>query len=99
MTENELTYMVFSQNSWLAVMLSPEAAPEHILQDRGPAAGPEQMARDLSRLRGSRDVLARIRLRAVTYSSPSPSLLSELVREELREYFRAVSALTKSNGV
>ena len=93
--------MVFSQNSWLAVMLSPEAAAEHNLQDRGPAAGPEQMARDLSRLRGSRDVLARIRLRAVTYSSPSPSpsLLSELVREELREYFRVVSALTKSNGV
>ena len=95
-----LTYMVFSQNSWLAVIFSPEAAAaEHNLQDRGPAAGPEQMARDLSRLRGSRDVLAMIRLRAVTYSSPSPSLLSELVREELREYFRAVSALTKSNGV
>ena len=92
--------MVFSQNSWLAVIFSPEAAAaEHNLQDRGPAAGPEQMASDLSRLRGSRDVLARIRLRAVTYSSPSPSLLSELVREELREYFRAVSALTKSNGV
>ena len=89
--------MVFSQNNRLAVMLSPEAA-EHNLQDRGPAEGPEQIARELSRLRGSLDVLAMTRLRAVIYSSPSPSLLSELVREELREYFRVVSALTRAKG-
>ena len=89
--------MVFSQNSWLAVILSP-GAPEHNLQARGPAEGPEQIARELSRLRGSLDVLAMTRLRAVIYSSPSPSLLSELVREELREYFSAVSALTRAKG-